>query len=140
MPQAGQAERYPRGLARPSVQALRASLIREVANAGAGRADVIPLWFGEPDQPTPDFITSAAAAALAEGRTFYAPNLGIPELREALADYLTRLHRPVAAERICVTASGMNALMLVMECLIDPGDRVVAATPTWPNCLEVVHV
>ena len=140
MPQARQAERYPRGLARPSVQALRASLIREVANAGAGRADVIPLWFGEPDQPTPDFITNAAAAALAEGRTFYAPNLGIPELREALADYLTRLHRPVAAERICVTASGMNALMLVMECLIDPGDRVVAATPTWPNCLEVVHV
>ncbi|HEX7124303.1 MAG TPA: pyridoxal phosphate-dependent aminotransferase [Thermodesulfobacteriota bacterium] len=140
MPLSGQGERHPRGLARPGVQALRASLIREVANAGAGRADVIPLWFGEPDQPTPDFITNAAAAALAEGRTFYAPNLGIPELREALAGYLTRLHRPVAAERICVTASGMNALMLVMECLIDPGDRVVAATPTWPNCLEVVHV
>ncbi len=140
MPRSGQTERHPRGLARPGVQALTASRIREVANAGAGRADLIPLWFGEPDQPTPDFVTNAAATALAEGRTFYAPNLGIPELRHALAGYLTPLHRPVAADRICVTASGMNALMLVMECLVDPGDRVVAATPTWPNCLEVVHI
>lgn len=140
MPQTRQAERHPRGLARAGVEALTASRIREVANAGAGRADVMPFWFGEPDQPTPDFIKAAAAASLAAGQTFYAPNLGIPELREALADYLTGLHRPVAAGRICVTASGMNALMLVMECLVDPGDRVVAATPTWPNCLEVVHI
>jgi aspartate/methionine/tyrosine aminotransferase len=126
---------------RPGVRALTASRIREVANAGAGHPDLIPLWFGEPDQPTPDFIRAAASASLAAGRTFYAPNLGVPELRAALADYLSALHlRPVAPERVCVTASGMNALMLAAQCLIEPGDEVVALTPTWPNCLEVVHI
>jgi aspartate/methionine/tyrosine aminotransferase len=123
------------------VRAIAASRIREVAEAGRGRPDLIPLWFGEPDQPTPEFITAAAAAALAAGETFYTPNLGIAELREALAAYLTRLRaRPVSADRVGVTVSGMNALMLVTECLIDPADVVVAVTPTWPNSLETVHI
>jgi aspartate aminotransferase len=129
------------GEVRPGIRALTASRIREVANAGQGRADVIALWFGEPDQATPDFIKEAAAAALAAGHTFYTPNLGIPELRAALAEYLGGLRRrPVSPDRICVTASAMSALMLASETLIDPGDEVVALTPTWPNCLETVHI
>ncbi len=83
---------------------------------------ILPFWFGEPDEVTPPFIREAATVALARGETFYTENFGIPELREAVAAYLTRLHRPTAAEEIAITASGMSALMLTAEALVDPGD------------------
>ena len=51
-------------------------MIREVANAGLGREDVLAFWFGEGDQPTPAFIREAASQALVEGHTFYTHNLG----------------------------------------------------------------
>ena len=86
-------------LSRPAVQSLVASRIREVANAGMGRTDVLPFWFGEPDEVTPDFIREAAKSALDTGDTFYTHNLGIPALREALAHYASELHQPVTAER-----------------------------------------
>jgi aspartate/methionine/tyrosine aminotransferase len=78
--------------ARPAVQALRSSKIREVANAGMGGKDLLAFWFGEPDEVTPDFIRQAGIEALQRGETFYTQNFGIPELREAIAAYLTRLH------------------------------------------------
>ena len=70
---------------RPAIAALSASRIREVANAAMGLPDVLAFWFGEPDRPTPGFISDAAKRALDQGRTFYSPNLGLPELRSALA-------------------------------------------------------
>ncbi len=79
--------------ARPAVSALRSSKIREVANAGMGNKDVIAFWFGEPDEVTPEFIRRAGMEALERGDTFYTQNLGIPPLREALATYVTGLHR-----------------------------------------------
>jgi aspartate/methionine/tyrosine aminotransferase len=54
-------------LARPEVQNLRMSKIREVANAGLGRDDILAFWFGESDQPTPDFIRQPAAQAMLDG-------------------------------------------------------------------------
>jgi aspartate/methionine/tyrosine aminotransferase len=123
-------------LARDAVRALSQSKIREVANAGMGREGVLPFWFGEPDEVTPAFIRAAAIASLDAGETFYNQNLGIPELREALAAYTARLHRACAPEHIAVTNSGMNALMLCFQALIAPGDRVVAVTPLWPNLIE----
>lgn len=125
---------------RAAVQSLVASRIREVANAGIGRSDVLPFWFGEPDRVTPDFIRDAAKAALDGGDTFYTHNLGIPELREAIAAYSSALHQPVSAEQIAVTSSGVSALMLVAQLLLNPGDRVVAVTPLWPNLLEIPKI
>lgn len=131
----------PPPLARPAVRALAASKIREVANAGIGREGVLRFWFGESDQPTPAPIVAAAAEALAAGRTFYAHNLGIPELREALAGYMGALHgRPVAQGSVAVTSSGVSALMIAMQALLDPGDRVVAVTPVWPNVTEIPRI
>ena len=57
-------------LARPAIRALAASKIREIANAGMGDPEVLPFWFGEPDEVTPAFIRDAAAASLARGETF----------------------------------------------------------------------
>ena len=118
---------------RKAIEDLAASQIREVANAGIGRDDVLPFWFGESDEVTPDFIWQAAIDSLQRGETFYAHNLGLPELREAIAQYTAQLHGAVGAERIAVTSGGVNALMLAVQCLVEPGDEVVAVTPVWPN-------
>ena len=118
---------------RAAIAELPGSKIREVANAALGRADVLPFWFGESDEPTPAFIRDAAIHSLNDGETFYAHNLGLPELREALSRYVSSLHRPVGPERIAVTSSGVNALMLAMQALAGPGDEVVAVVPLWPN-------
>lgn len=122
---------------RELIAALEGSRIREVANVGLGRADVLPFWFGESDETTADFIRQAAIESLQRGETFYAHNLGMPELRQALADYTARWHpsQPAThwAERIAVTSGGVNALMLACEALVDAGDEVVAVTPVWPN-------
>ncbi|MCA3288586.1 MAG: pyridoxal phosphate-dependent aminotransferase [Roseomonas sp.] len=125
---------------RPALAEIPGSLIREVSEAGRYMQDVIPLWFGEPDTVTPDFVREAAKAALDDGKTFYAPNPGIPPLREAIAAYLKRNNRPVATSRVAVTASGVNALMLVAQALLSPGDRVVIPTPAWPNMDGIARV
>jgi aspartate/methionine/tyrosine aminotransferase len=101
---------------------------------------VLAFWFGEPDQVTPAFIRDAATASLARGETFYSQNFGIPELRDALARYVSALHRPTSAESIAVTASGMSALMLAVQSLVSPGDRVVVVTPLWPNLVEIPKI
>jgi aspartate/methionine/tyrosine aminotransferase len=118
---------------RSLIDQLPASKIREVANAGLGRDDVLAFWFGESDEPTPAFIRDAAMASLANGETFYAHNAGLPELRQALADYNGTLHGAVDAQRIAVTSSGVNALMLATQLLVGAGDDVVAVVPVWPN-------
>jgi aspartate/methionine/tyrosine aminotransferase len=118
---------------RHAIQNLEESKIREVANAGMGRSDVLAFWFGESDEVTPDFIRQAAIESLKNGETFYAHNLGLPELREAVAQYTSGLHGKVAAQRIAITSGGVNALMLAVQMLVDAGDEVVAVTPVWPN-------
>jgi aspartate/methionine/tyrosine aminotransferase len=118
---------------RSAIQDLPASKIREVANAGMGRDDVLAFWFGESDEVTPAFVRDAAIESLQRGETFYAQNLGIPVLREALAAYVSSLHGAWGPERIAVTSSGVSALMLATQALAGPGDEVAAVVPVWPN-------
>jgi aspartate/methionine/tyrosine aminotransferase len=121
---------------RDVIHRLQESKIREVANAGLGRADVLAFWFGEGDEVTPDFIRQAAIDSLQQGETFYSHNLGLPELRAAIAAHVSRLHgaqQAIGMERIAVTSGGVNALMLAMQALVEAGDEVVAVTPVWPN-------
>ncbi len=126
---------------RHAIETLDGSLIRKVAETNIGRDDVIPLWFGEPNVPTPDFIKKAAVAALDDDQVFYAQNRGVPPLREVLSTYVSKLHgRPIDIDRLSVTVSGMNAIMLVSEVLIDNGDNMVVVGPVWPNCRQTVHI
>ncbi|MBL8310601.1 MAG: pyridoxal phosphate-dependent aminotransferase [Burkholderiales bacterium] len=131
-------------LPRDAVVNLRSSKIREVANAGMGRDDVLAFWFGEPDEVTPEFIRTAASESLMRGETFYSHNLGLPELRAAVADYLAALHpnadAPIRAEHIAITSAGVNALSLAAQCIVNPGDRVVCVTPLWPNLVEIPKI
>ena len=127
-------------LARDAIRRLPGSKIREVANAGMGLNDVLAFWFGEPDLVTPAFIREAAKTALDAGDTFYRHNLGLPELRACLSEYASRLHGRVDVDRIAVTSSGVNALMLAGQLLLSPGDEVVAVVPLWPNVTEIPRI
>src|SRR5258705_1313408 len=97
-------------LSGPIAGSLSETPISEVAMTVFGDPDVVPLWFGEGDLVTPDFVRDAAAAALQAGETFYTWQRGLPELRAALATYTERLYGiDCAADRISVTTGGMQA-------------------------------
>ena len=120
---------------------LAVSQIREISRLGFPREGGIALWFGEGDAPTPRFIAEAAAAALAAGHTFYAPNRGIPELRECLAEYMRGLYAiALQTERVTVTASAMNAIMIAVQCVAGAGDNVVVVGPLWPNFVGAIQI
>jgi aspartate aminotransferase len=126
---------------RDAINALPTSRIAEISALGMGDPEVVALWYGEGDIATPDFITAAAHDAMRAGETFYTYKAGLPELRQTIADYLSGLYaRPVAMERIAVTSAGINALMLVAQMLIDPGDNLVIVAPIWPNIAAVVSI
>ena len=118
---------------RQAILDLAQSRIREVANAGLGQTDLLAFWFGESDEVTPEPIRQAAIASLQRGETFYSHNLGLPELRQAVAHYMTQRHGPIELDRLAITSGGVNALMLATQALVDAGDDVVAVTPVWPN-------
>ena len=126
---------------REKILGLPTSRIAEVSALGFGNPEIIPLWYGEGDVPTPDFIGAAAGAALAAGETFYTHKAGLPELRETIATYLGGLYgREIGAGRVAVTSSGMTALMIVSQMLIDPGDNLVIVAPIWPNIAAAVTI
>lgn len=125
----------PRAIAAPE------SGIVEVVNYARGREGLLPLWVGEGDLPTPDFISRAAMDALAAGETFYTWQRGIPELRRALSDYYVRhfsLRLPV--EHFYVTGSGMQAIQICVQALTSPGDEFVYLTPAWPNIAAALEI
>lgn len=110
------------------------SRIVEVARLAFSIPDVDFLCFGESDQPTPTAARVAAVKALEDGETRYPDVRGLPELRTALAEYLSGLHaKPVAESRIQVTASGMAAFSVALAAVVRHEDRVVMHSPTWPN-------
>jgi aspartate aminotransferase len=121
--------------ARALIREIPLDNISSLAKDRFGDASIIPLWFGEGDLPAPAFIGEAMAKAVADGHVFYTHQNGIPELRQALADYLTGLgeRQPIGAERITVTFSGMNAIMQAIQLTCEPGDNVIAIDPVWPN-------
>jgi len=110
------------------------SHIVELWEMGFGRDNVIPLWVGEGDLPTPRFIIDATHQALLEGHCFYGPKRGIPELRSAFSDYYRRHYGlSLDSERFSITSSGMNAVVVALQAVVSPGDRVVIVAPVWPN-------
>ena len=129
-----------KALPRAAVAGLEASKIRQVFAECGDIPDIIPLWVGEGDVATPAFIREAAAASLAEGETFYSSNYGIPGLREAISAYQGRLGRRIGPDRICATSSGVNALMLAAQAVLDPGERAVVLAPHWPNIAAIPQI
>ncbi|MDQ6678873.1 MAG: pyridoxal phosphate-dependent aminotransferase [Acidobacteriota bacterium] len=107
-------------------------LVRARALEAQGR-DVIHLEIGEPDFPTPAHIVEAGKRALDEGYTHYGPTQGLPELREAIAESVSRT-RGIAArpEHVCVVPGGKPILFFPMLALLEPGDEVIYPNPGFP--------
>ncbi|KEQ05700.1 pyridoxal phosphate-dependent aminotransferase [Pseudorhizobium pelagicum] len=125
----------PRALSAPE------SGIVEVITYARGQEDLIPLWAGEGDLPSPDFVNQAASQALLGGETFYTWQRGIPELREALSRYYARhFDKTLSSDHFYVTGSGMHAIMLAVQALTNPGDELIYLSPSWPNIVASVEI
>ena len=119
---------------RSAISQMQTQRIGEVSRIAIGDPDVIPLWFGEPDLDTPEFIRQAAIDAMQSGHTRYVNKRGIPELREAILEYTeAQFGVGLDPERITVTGSGMTAIMIATETLVNNGDNIVMISPIWPN-------
>jgi aspartate/methionine/tyrosine aminotransferase len=126
---------------RAEALAAPSSGIAEVFRLGRTRQGLIPLYVGEGDVPTAPFIAEAVAQSLARGETFYVAQAGLPDLRAAIARYMSRHYGklyesrigPFGPERFLVTVGGMHALQLAMRLVAGLGDEVIVPTPAWPN-------
>ncbi len=126
---------------RQSVTNLAETHIVEVANYGWGRQGLIPLWFGEGDIPTPQFISNAAHNAMLQGETFYTDQNGVQDLRRELCAYHERMFGvKLSANRITLTNSGMMAIFIAMQMLLEIGDEVVVIGPVWPNIYSAINI
>jgi len=123
------------------VRACEVSSIRHMFDladreAREGR-DLVRLEIGEPDFDTPAHVTEAATEAARAGHTHYTSNAGLPSLREAISQTLSREYglETDPETEVVVTTGGMEALHLAMLTIADPDTEIVCPTPTWPNYL-----
>jgi aspartate/methionine/tyrosine aminotransferase len=130
---------------RPAMRDVAPSGIVQVFDYGRDRQGLIPLWVGEGDLPTPAFICEAAKASLDRGETFYTAQAGIPELREAIASYMTRIYGAApgglafSPESFFVTIGGMHAIEIATRLIAGPGDEALIPSPAWPNFVGAVE-
>jgi aspartate/methionine/tyrosine aminotransferase len=123
------------------VQQIGFSQIGMVADLGRDDPDVVKLWIGEGDLPTPPFIVEAAHKAMEAGHTRYTYSRGVPALHQALSAYHQRHWGvDIAPNRFTITAGGMNAIMQVAQALLDPGDEIIIPSPAWPNLAQAVKI
>lgn len=130
---------------RPDISARAAAAPRsgigEIVTYARGRQNLMPLWIGEGDLPTPEFITCAASDALLAGETFYTWTQGIPELREAIVRYYQRHYaKTLSLDNVYVTGSGMQSIVLAIQTVASAGDEVLYLSPAWPNAAHAVNV
>jgi aspartate aminotransferase len=131
----------------PNVEALQPSATMAIATRAkeliAAGHDVVDLCVGEPDFPTPGFISEAGIQAIREGRTRYTPAAGIPQLRAAIAADIRRLAArdiDTDAHGVVVTSGAKQALFNVIFTLFGPGDRVLVPVPYWTTYPELVQL
>src|ERR1700685_2799210 len=133
-------------LIRPVMRDVATSGIVEVFNYGRERQGLIPLWVGEGDLPTPPFIYEAAKASLDRGETFYTCQRGVPELRAAIAAYMTRVYGAApgggafSPANFFVTIGGMHAIEIATRLIVGPGDEALIPTPAWPNFVGALEI
>jgi aspartate aminotransferase len=114
----------------------------EAKRRQAAGEDVIDLGAGEPDFDTPAAVSAAGVAAIQAGKTRYPPNIGIAELRRAMASNLSSLSdgRPVDPERIVVSTGSKQALFNACFSLFGPKDKVLIPSPAWVSYPQIVHL
>jgi aspartate aminotransferase len=133
---------YPLGPPVPdAVGSMARSGIREIMDEALVHPGTLRLELGEPDFPTPPSIVEAAARAMRDGHTRYTATVGIPSLREAIADKVaSRNGFPTDASRVLVSSGAVQGLFAALVSVIDPGDEILVPTPGWPNYLMMTRM
>ncbi|MBO1925084.1 aminotransferase class I/II-fold pyridoxal phosphate-dependent enzyme [Thiomicrorhabdus sp. 6S3-12] len=105
--------------------------------------DIIHMEIGEPDFPSLACVHNAAMQAAEQGLTHYTPTLGLPSLRNKLAQFYQRFYQAkVPEENIVITPGSSSALQLVLTAILNPSDQVLMADPTYPcnrQFVELLH-
>ncbi len=126
----------------PHVQAIPPSGIRKFFDLVSGSKDIISLGVGEPDFVTPWRFRDAAVNGLEQGRTTYTANAGLPELREAIAEYLYDgfdvKYEP--KNEVLVTVGGSEAIDLALRALVAPGDEVLVPEPCYVSYSPITSI
>ncbi|PKL93287.1 MAG: aspartate aminotransferase, partial [Gemmatimonadetes bacterium HGW-Gemmatimonadetes-1] len=114
----------------------------EAKRRKAAGEDVIDLGVGEPDFATPGVVAEAGIEAIRAGHTRYAPNVGIVELRRAMAGALSRMSadRPVDPDRLIISNGSKQSLFNACFTLFGPGDKVLIPSPAWVSYPQIVHL
>ncbi|MCM3493031.1 aminotransferase class I/II-fold pyridoxal phosphate-dependent enzyme [Paenibacillus lactis] len=117
----------------PSVRNIQPSGIRKFFDLVSGNKDIITLGVGEPDFVTPWHVREACVYSLERGFTGYTSNAGMPELREAIAEYLNDSFHVAydPANEMIVTVGGSEAIDLALRALIVPGDEILIPEPCY---------
>ena len=119
------------------INLIQRSKIRELFEKARKMENVISLGIGEPDFDTPEVIKEAAKRALDEGYTHYTPNAGIPEFREAIAEYYREFYKTdIDVDNILVTAGAYEATYLAFESILEEGDDVIIPDPAFVCYVE----
>jgi len=109
------------------------ALLARARELEAQGRSIIHMEIGEPDFPTPQPVIAAGIRALQQGNIYYTPALGLPQLREAIADfYLQRYGLRISPTRIIVTPGASGALLLALGIVLNPGERVLMSDPGYP--------
>ena len=114
-----------------NLAALKRSGIRVYTNLAREIPDCVMLTIGEPDLDTPQPIKDAAWEALQRGQTHYAPNQGIPALRQAVAEYETARGNETKAEQVLITVGSSQALFTALVGILNPGEEVIVPVPAF---------
>jgi aspartate/methionine/tyrosine aminotransferase len=102
--------------------------------------EIIHLEIGEPDFDTPANVVEAGVDALHKGWTHYGPAAGLPDLRQTIADYVSRTRKvPVASEEVVVVPGGKPIIFFTMLALIEAGDEVIYPNPGFPIYESMVN-
>jgi aspartate aminotransferase len=102
--------------------------------------EIIHLEIGEPDFDTPANVVQAGVEALHKGWTHYGPAAGLPELRQAIAEYVSRTRNiQVSSEEVVVVPGGKPIIFFMMLALIEAGDEVIYPNPGFPIYESMVH-
>ena len=109
------------------------ALLARARELEAQGRSVVHMEIGEPDFATPQPVVDAGINALRQDKTHYTPAVGLPELREAIADYyLSQFQAKIDPRRVVVTPGASGALQLILAMLVDPGSQVLMADPGYP--------
>jgi len=123
-----------------NVKRVELSGIRRFFNKVAEYPGTISLTLGQPDFKVPEAIKTAMIKAIEENKTVYTTNAGILELRQEISSFLNSFNIEYSPEEICLTVGGSEGLMTVFTTIINPGDKVLIPTPSYPSYESIVKI